>query len=63
GKNKASINFHRWTRQYNLRDGDQIRPIVLNSWEGAYFSFDADVLKSMMDGAAEMGVEVFVLDE
>ncbi|MDB4335065.1 alpha-galactosidase, partial [bacterium] len=63
GKNRASINLHRWTRKYNLRDGDQERPIVLNSWEGAYFSFDADILKSMMNGAAEMGVEVFVLDD
>ncbi len=63
GKNKASINLHRWARKYNLRDGDQPRPIVLNSWEGAYFDFDADRLKSMMDGAAEMGVEIFVLDD
>ncbi|MGQ1786136.1 MULTISPECIES: alpha-galactosidase [unclassified Saccharicrinis] len=63
GKNKASINLHRWARKYNLRDGDQERLIVLNSWEGAYFSFDAARLKSMMDGAAEMGVEIFVLDD
>ena len=63
GKNRASINLHRWARKYNLRDGDQLRPVVLNSWEGAHFSFDADRLKSMMDGAAEMGVEIFVLDD
>ncbi len=63
GKNRASINLHRWARKYNLRAGDQERLIVLNSWEGAYFSFDADRLKSMMDGAAEMGVEIFVLDD
>lgn len=63
GKNKASINLHRWTKKYNLRAGDELRPIVLNSWEGAYFDFDANKLKSMMDGAAEMGVEVFVLDD
>lgn len=63
GKNQASINLHRWARKYNLQDGDEERPIVLNSWEGAYFKFDADKLKSMMDGAAEMGVEVFVLDD
>ncbi|KAA5825139.1 alpha-galactosidase [Algibacter amylolyticus] len=63
GKNRASINLHRWTRKYNLQDGNEIRPIVLNSWEGAYFSFYADKLKSMMNGAAEMGVEVFVLDD
>ncbi|PWD98926.1 alpha-galactosidase [Marinilabilia rubra] len=63
GKNQGSINLHRWARKYNLRDGDQVRPIVLNSWEGAYFKFDAAKLKSMMDGAAEMGVEIFVLDD
>lgn len=63
GKNQASINLHRWARKYNLRDGDKVRPIVLNSWEGAYFKFDAAKLKSMMDGAAEMGVEIFVLDD
>ncbi len=63
GKNQASINLHRWARKYNLRDGEKVRPIVLNSWEGAYFKFDAAKLKSMMDGAAEMGVEIFVLDD
>jgi alpha-galactosidase len=63
GKNRASINLHRWARKYNLRDGDEERLIVLNSWEGAYFTFDAARLKSMMDGAAEMGVEIFVLDD
>ena len=63
GKNQGSINLHRWARRYNLQDGDKVRPIVLNSWEGAYFKFDAAKLKSMMDGAAEMGVEIFVLDD
>ncbi|TLX78210.1 alpha-galactosidase [Labilibacter sediminis] len=63
GKNAASINLHRWSRKYNLRDGDQRRPVVLNSWEGAYFDFDETKIKNMMDGASEMGVEMFVLDD
>jgi Alpha-galactosidase len=63
GKNTASINLHRWARKYNLRNGNQDRPIVMNSWEGAYFNFNDQKLKSMMDGAAEMGVELFVLDD
>lgn len=63
GKNTASIQLHRWARRYNLRDGDKLRPIVLNSWEGAYFKFDEAKIKSMMDGASEMGVEMFVLDD
>ncbi|MEO1518902.1 MAG: alpha-galactosidase [Bacteroidota bacterium] len=63
GKNKASIQLHRWARKYNLRKSSQPLPVVLNSWEGAYFTFDDATIKSMMDGAAEMGVEVFVLDD
>lgn len=63
GKNKASINLHRWARAYNLKDGDKINPIVLNSWEGAYFKFDEAAILSMIEGAAEMGVEIFVLDD
>jgi alpha-galactosidase len=63
GKNQGSINLHRWARKYNLQDGEKFRQIVLNSWEGAFFTFDAAKLKSMMNGAAEMGVEVFVLDD
>ncbi len=63
GKNTASINLHRWARKYNLRNGNQARPVVMNSWEGAYFNFNDQKIKSMMDGAAEMGVELFVLDD
>ena len=63
GKNRASINLHRWARKYNLKKGDQLRPIVLNSWEGLYFKFDENKIKKMIDGAAEMGVEMFVLDD
>ncbi len=63
GKNQASINLHQWAKKYNLRDGNKTRPIVLNSWEGAYFTFDEKRLKSMIDSAASMGVEIFVLDD
>lgn len=63
GKHAASINLHRWSRRYNLAEGNQVRPIVLNSWEGAYFSFDEATITKMIDGASEMGVEIFVLDD
>ncbi|MFI3304958.1 MAG: alpha-galactosidase [Rikenellaceae bacterium] len=63
GVGKASRNLHRWVRRYNLQDGDEVRPIVLNSWEGAYFSFDEDIIKAMIEDAASMGVEMFVLDD
>jgi alpha-galactosidase len=63
GKGQVSRNFHRWARKYSLRDGDKPRPIVLNSWEGAYFSFDEDTITKMITDAASMGVEMFVLDD
>ena len=31
--------------------------------EGAYFKFDAAVCKQMIDDAADMGLELFVLDD
>lgn len=63
GVGEASRNLHRWVRKYNIQDGDQVRPVVLNSWEGAYFDFDEDVIKAMIEDATDMGVEMFVLDD
>ena len=63
GKGQASRHLHSWARQNALRDGDQERPILLNSWEGAYFSYDENKLLSMMDGLVKMGGEMFVLDD
>ncbi len=63
GKGQVSRNFHRWARKYGMQHGDVERPIVLNSWEGAYFNFNDSILTSMIDDAAELGVELFVLDD
>lgn len=63
GSGNASRNLHTWARKNILRDGNTVRPVVLNSWEGAYFNFDEKKLTDMMDGAAELGIEMFVLDD
>jgi len=63
GTGEASRNLHHWARSGGIRDGDQTRDILLNSWEGAYFKFDESVLHGMMDGCKQMGVELFVLDD
>ena len=42
---------------------DRPRPILLNSWEAAYFDFDADRLVEIATSACELGVELFVLDD
>ena len=63
GKGEISRNFHDWSRNYALTHGDQVRPIVLNSWEGAYFSFSEQTITDMIDNSAKFGIEMFVLDD
>ena len=63
GAGGASRNMHRWARKYGVWKGGQVNPTLLNSWEGAYFSFTTDTLLRMIDDAASMGLEMFVLDD
>lgn len=63
GKGPASRNLHRWARAYGIRGGSETRRILLNSWEGAYFTFDDELIKRMMSDAARTGIELFVLDD
>ena len=63
GKGDASRRLHRWARAGGLRGGDEPRRILLNSWEGAYFTFDAPLIKRMISDAAATGIELFVLDD
>lgn len=63
GIGQLSRNYHDWCRKYVLSHGDQPRPIVLNSWEGAYFSFNEETILNMIDHAADFGIELFVLDD
>ncbi len=63
GKGEASRNLHRWARAYGIRGGDEPRRVLLNSWEGAYFTFDDALIKRMITDAAKTGIELFVLDD
>ena len=63
GKGQVSRNLHDWSRNYASAHGDQELPIVLNSWEGAYFDFNEKTITDMIDDAAAFGVEMFVLDD
>lgn len=63
GAGGASRNLHDWARNYTVYDAKTVRPTLLNSWEGAYFKFNEKTLTDMVDDAADMGLEMFVLDD
>ncbi len=63
GAGQASRNLHRWARDYQLHNGSNMAPTLLNSWEGARFDFNTKTLTDMIDDAASMGLEMFVLDD
>ncbi len=39
------------------------RPVLINNWEGTYFDFDEKKILEIEDRAAELGCEMFVLDD
>ena len=63
GAGDVSRSLHRWARRHEVYKGGEINPTLLNSWEGAYFTFTTPVLTGMIDDAAAMGLELFVLDD
>lgn len=42
---------------------DKERPILVNNWEATYFDFNADKIEAIAGVAAELGIELFVLDD
>ncbi len=63
GKGKASRDFHRWARTYQLKDGNGPRLTLLNNWEATYFDFNEEKLIEIMGEAKELGVDMFLLDD
>lgn len=42
---------------------DRARPVLINNWEGTYFDFNEQSIVEIAASAAELGVELFVLDD
>ncbi|MDY3296092.1 MAG: alpha-galactosidase, partial [Bacteroidaceae bacterium] len=63
GAGQASRNLHDWARRHYIYSKGHLAYTLLNSWEGAYFDFNTKTLTDMIDDAAAMGLEMFVLDD
>ncbi|KUL32637.1 alpha-galactosidase [Actinoplanes awajinensis] len=61
GIDGLSDRLHPWIRAG--RRPAAPRPVVLNTWEAVYFDHDLTKLSALVDAAAEVGVERFVLDD
>ena len=65
GLNGMSQTYHDLLRDRVARSRykHDLRPILINNWEATYFDFDADKIQSILDAAAPLGIEMFVLDD
>ncbi len=65
GINQLSHNFHHCVQEHICRGKykNQVRPVLVNSWEACYFDFDGEALVRLAKQAAELGVELLVLDD
>ena len=65
GLGGMSRALHRFYRRHLLPAAwrDRPRPILINNWEATYFDFNADKLEAIASAGAELGAELFVLDD
>lgn len=65
GLNGMSQTFHELYRTRLARGEwrDRERPILINNWEATYFDFNEEKILDIAKKAAELGVELFVLDD
>jgi len=65
GLDGMSRQFHRVCAEHLVRGkfARAPRPILLNNWEATYFNFNEEKLLKIARTAADVGVELFVLDD
>lgn len=63
GVGPTSRSLHGWVRANGVRDGDRPRAIAFNNWEAMGFALDTANVNEVIDGAAAVGAELFLLDD
>lgn len=65
GLGEMSRCFHKLFDHHLIRSvwRDKIRPVLINNWEATYFHFDETKLLQIAEQAADLGIELFVMDD
>ena len=65
GMNQLSQNLHQCIRQHICRGKykEQVRPVLINSWEAAYFDFTGDTIYELAKAAKEVNIDMLVMDD
>lgn len=65
GLGEMSRIFHQFYQNHLIRGRwkTEKRPLLINSWEAAYFDFDTDKLVSFAERAKEVGIDMLVMDD
>ncbi len=65
GINGMTHIYHDFYRNHLIRSNfkNKKRPILINNWEATYFDFNTDKLISIATKAAELGIEMLVVDD
>lgn len=65
GLGEMSRTYHKLYRTRLVRGKyrDAVRPILANNWEGTYFDFNEEKILGLAKEAAELGIELMVLDD
>ena len=65
GYNQMSHQLHDFVQEHVVRGTwkRKLRPVLLNSWEAAYFDINERKLLRLAKAAKEAGIELFVMDD
>ena len=64
GMTGLAQQWHSYVRKtYETSASDQVRPVQLNTWEACYFGVNETTVIELIDEAADLGIERFVLDD
>ena len=65
GFSTLSMRYHHCIREHICRGKykSQPRPVLLNSWEAAYFHFTGETICKLAERAAKLGIDMVVMDD